>query len=259
MYTTRTMNNTTPSHLGQNTHYPNTYTPEILDPLPRPKKGKGLDRWLCYEVSCLDPTGKPLVFVLEIVIDAQSDFIIESKSLKLYLNSLNFIKKSKEDLVSLIEKDLNFCLKTNATYILHSIDSESLSRRALDGECIDECALNDHDNLVLEDERVSETLYSHIFRSNCPVTNQPDWASIVVSYSGKKINASSLLTYLVLFRNHQGFHESCVDTIFQDILDLDGMRDLTIVGYFTRRGGIDITPVRTTLDKAPELSLTYRQ
>jgi 7-cyano-7-deazaguanine reductase len=244
--------------LGKKVSYPETYTASLLEALPRPNKLKGVDRWLCYEVSCLDSLSKPLVFVLEINIDSCSDYIVESKSLKLYLNSLNFLKTTQAQLIELISHDINTCLKTKASYSLHALDSTRLNRQALAGVCIDDADMIEG-GLFLEDIRVSETLYSHVFRSNCPVTNQPDWASIVVTYSGKKINEASLLSYLVSFRAHQGFHESCVDTVFQDILALESIESLSVSGYFTRRGGIDITPFRTTLDAPPRLYLTHRQ
>lgn len=242
------------TYLGKNTQYSNTYQPSLLEAIQRTREPLessiyGADIWNAFEVSWLNEKGLPQVNHLQMTISGTSHYIVESKSFKLYLNSLNYTSFSSEEAVlNTIQADLETCLKTQVT--CHFLKEAPI--KVLDGLCLDHLDIhiqtfeNDKHLLNIEKNSIEETVYTHLFRSTCPVTGQPDWATIWINYSGPQINHSSLLKYLVSFRNHQGFHESCIDTIYKDLMTECKCNTLTVYGGFTRRGGIDINPYRSS-------------
>lgn len=261
-----TTNAMTDNPLGNQTEHPKKYRPDVLYPIPRwasrslldiDKKVLmyGLDHWQAYELSWLDDKGKPEVAIGEFFFNSDSENIIESKSLKLYLNSLNQESyKSIEVVRSMVERDLSNLSKSEVKVVFHSLDEtedDAMAVRA--GRSIDYnkvvLAVAQSDSALLKVEETDaedEVLYSDLFRSNCPVTGQPDWASIELRYTGRKINESSLLSYLISFREHQGYHEECAERIFRDIILRCKPSELRIGMNFLRRGGLDINVYRST-------------
>lgn len=269
------------SELGKTSNYDLSYNPEVLFPIAREPNRKaigidstclpfyGFDQWNHYEVSWLDHRGKPHVAIAEITYDCSSPFLIESKSLKLYFNSLNNMKfKTLESLEDLIRRDLEERIGSPVTLKISSLQQVQINNitRGFEGTCLDhldiECSRYTVDSSFLSTENieVEETVYSDLLKSNCPVTNQPDWGSVQIEYKGKKINPEGLLTYLVSFRNHNEFHEQCIERIFADIMKICTPEELTVYGRYTRRGGLDINPFRSTLNfKRPKTVRFYRQ
>lgn len=255
--------------LGQKSAYMQQYAPELLFPIlrtPQAHKMHGFDLWHAYELSWLNLSGKPMVAVAEFVFPCQSPYLIESKSFKLYLNSFNQTPMaSTEALLQILIKDLSHASGALVTVQLHALSDVQHSLQTLNGIYLDEqeivcdtyqvCA----DHLCSEENTVTQTLYSHLLKSNCPVTNQPDWASIVIEYTGKQINHAGLLRYIVSFRDHQDFHEQCVERIFTDIWQRCNLEKLTVAAYYTRRGGLDINPVRSSHEIAPFSMRLWRQ
>lgn len=269
------------SPLGKSSAYVATYSPQVLFPIPRAPKWaelgvsaealpyQGVDIWNCYELSWLLPSGKPVVAIGEFSIPADSPNIIESKSFKLYLNSLNqSVFDNLEHLVDVMGKDLSGAAGKTVGIRLRSLsqaESEEVAR--LPGFCIDELDVSiDHydspraDLLRCDTGRmVEETLHSHLLKSNCPVTGQPDWGSVVVEYRGAALDPASLLAYLVSFRQHADFHEQCVERIFLDLQRLLNPERLTVYARYVRRGGLDINPYRSTEAVAPSNGRHVRQ
>ncbi len=253
--------------LGKSSVYNNTYNSEHLFAIPRAPKWHalgiqesalpfvGCDTWTHYEVSWLNAKGKPCVAVACISYDCSSPYLIESKSLKLYFNSLNQTQfSSVKALLACIREDLSSCLQTEVDVVI-TPSSQWRAREVqphFKGLLVDDldvtCIVYEVDASLLkvEDEVVKEVLCSDLLRSNCPVTNQPDWGSVVVQYEGQRLVPESFLKYVVSYRNHQGFHEQCIEQIFLDILRACNAKHLTVYGRYTRRGGIDINPYRTT-------------
>jgi len=254
------------SELGKKSEYDETYNPDRLYAIPRAGKRReigidpeqlpftGFDCWNHYEVSWLNEKGKPLVAIAEIYYDCSSPFIVESKSLKLYFNSFNQCKfKSGAEVEKIIQRDLQKIIDANVTVMIKTLDAATAQiQEKFAGVCIDDldvkCTIYtvDANYLATDDEIVEEVLYSDLLKSNCLVTNQPDWGSVQISYKGKKINREGLLKYLVSFRNHNEFHEQCVERIFADIMKHCKPDELTVYGRYTRRGGLDINPYRST-------------
>ncbi len=268
------------SQLGRQTEYPDSYNPDLLFSLPRSRGREelgiapdnlpfaGHDVWTAYELSWLDTKGKPLARIAEFSIPCNSDNIIESKSLKLYLNSLNqeqFVSPAK--LHEILERDLSMAAGGPVLVDLYTIDDYSLrGLKPMPGDCLDDMSLKveqylpDASLLELDDGPiVTETLHSHLLKTNCPVTGQPDWASVLVRYRGSPINRRSLLRYLISYRDHQDFHEQCIERIFVELLEMCQPDELEICGRYTRRGGLDINPYRSTGRKEPERLRTARQ
>nr|WP_288497964.1 NADPH-dependent 7-cyano-7-deazaguanine reductase QueF [uncultured Pseudomonas sp.] len=263
------MNSVEHSPLGKSSEYIATYSPELLFPIPRATKWaelglsadtlpySGVDYWNCFELSWLLPSGKPVVAIGEFAIPADSPNIIESKSFKLYLNSLNqSVFASVAELVAVLEKDLSATAGKPVSVRVHSLEEaarEGLS--ALPGLCIDELDVSISNYAAPQPELlrcdparvVEQSLHSHLLKSNCPVTGQPDWGSVVVEYRGAKLDPASLLAYLVSFRQYADFHEQCVERIFLDLHKLLQPEYLTVYARYVRRGGLDINPYRTTL------------
>jgi len=264
------------SPLGNKVEYASRYDPSILHFIPRASYRQTLDAtgsqvantghdiWHCYELSWLNQSGKPEVRVAQISVPAESPNIVESKSLKLYLNSLNNHQfESQETLLSTIRQDLQAKLECDINISLCEVGEAALTffanevRERADTNSnvilLDEldvtCSKYQRDARLLKTTgRVvkKQTLVSHLLRSFCPVTNQPDWASIFISYDGAELEPMSVLQYIVSFREHQGFHEQCIEQIYLDLMTRGDFDKLSVAGQFTRRGGIDITPVRST-------------
>lgn len=269
------------SPLGKSSDYVATYSPHLLFPIPRAPKWaelgltaetlpyQGVDLWNCYELSWLLPSGKPVVAIGEFEIPADSPSIIESKSFKLYLNSLNqSVFESREALVEVMIVDLSAAAGKAVKVRLRTLDEVASEGVAtLPGRCIDDLdvAIEHYDHpqpelLVCDAGRViEESLYSHLLKSNCPVTGQPDWGSVVVEYRGAALQAESLLAYLVSFRQHADFHEQCVERIFLDLQRLLQPEKLTVYARYVRRGGLDINPYRSTEAMAVDNRRLVRQ
>lgn len=248
--------------LGQATDYVDTYSPELLHPIPRAEAREtlslsnddfvGKDLWTCYEVSWLNNHGLPQIGVLTIDVPADSPNIVESKSLKLYLNGYNQEQTTSDDLAQRVQADLRKLLGHEEVRV-HFLDKNQLIPQAFTGKVLDQLSVSTshydiEPSLLVHDRRnfTAETVVTHLFRSNCPVTNQPDWASVMVRYQGKGIDHKGLLAYLVSYRKHQGFHEQCVENIYRDIWQQCQPEQLLIYARFLRRGGIDINPLRAS-------------
>ena len=260
------------SELGQVSSTDTSYNPDRLFPIPRISKREeigiqgqlpffGFDCWNHYEVSWLNEKGKPCVAVAVITYDCSTPYLIESKSLKLYFNSFNNTRfKDAEEIRRTVEQDLSKRLQGDAQVRILSLKDNELTQiqTTLTGECLDDLDISCDaylvrpDYLSTEESHVQETLYSDLLKSNCLVTNQPDWGSVQIAYEGRKINREGLLKYLVSFRNHNEFHEQCIERIFVDIMNYCKPDRLSIQGRYTRRGGLDINPYRSTEKTAPQ-------
>ncbi|UZE97677.1 NADPH-dependent 7-cyano-7-deazaguanine reductase QueF [Alkalimarinus alittae] len=255
------------SLLGKSTDYVDQYSPALLYPLPRLDKRdelgidssklpfNGVDIWNSYELSWLAPSGKPQVALVEFSIPCDSPNIIESKSFKLYLNSLNqTVFESTNQLEGVLAKDLSAVagreVGVNIISLEQGVDlfSGSEQRQLIDSLDIDGFGYEvDASTLTAnKGDRVEQQLVSHLLKTNCPVTGQPDWASVLIDYTGNAIDQAGLLRYIVSYRNHQDFHEQCVERIFIDIMARCAPEKLTVYARYTRRGGLDINPLRTT-------------
>lgn len=255
------------SELGKKSEYRSTYDPNRLYPISRSGKRQeigidpehlpfhGFDSWNHYEVSWLNEKGKPMVAIAEIRYDCHSPNLIESKSLKLYFNSFNNTKiKHISDVEQTIKKDLEERVGADVTVHMYSLDQTQhyAVQESFVGESIDhldiECSVYvvEPSFLLVGDEPVEETLFSDLLKSNCLVTHQPDWGSVQIAYKGRKINREGLLKYLISFRNHNEFHEQCIERIFIDIMTHCKPEKLSVYGRYTRRGGLDINPYRST-------------
>jgi 7-cyano-7-deazaguanine reductase len=265
--------------LGRNVPYPDHYTPDLLFAVPRADHRatiglgddlpfQGVDIWNAWELTWLDPRGMPRVAAAEIRIPADSPRLVESKSLKLYLNSFAMTPFSAaDDVAETVRQDLGRCTGADATVQLQPAGATEPSKVAtMPGRCLDDlridCDASGVDASLLsaaEDSVVSEQLHSHLLRSICPVTAQPDTGSILVDYEGHQIDQSGLMRYIVSFRQHADFHEACVERMFVDILRQCSPSKLTVYARFQRRGGIDINPYRSnTAGRAENLRL-WRQ
>ncbi len=256
--------------LGKVTSYKTEYDPKLLCPFPRQIKRDligitgalpfdGYDIWNAFELSWLNPKGKPVVAMGEFHIPCESPNLIESKSLKLYLNSFNqtrFIDFNQ------VEARLVADLSATAGVAIHVhlIESTQFTTariQDLPGQCIDdldvevsEYTLNSPflKNSINRQQQVEEELHSHLLKSNCLVTNQPDWGSVLIRYHGSKIDPEALLRYLISFRQHNEFHEQCVERIFVDLMHYCQPEKLTVYARYTRRGGLDINPFRSNFE-----------
>jgi len=252
------------SSLGQITDYPTAYAPEVLFPIARaegraklptvPHLADGVDWWHVFELSWLDHTGKPQVGIGRLAFPAHAPNLIESKSLKLYFNSLNFARfEHQAALVQQVEQDLSRVAGAAVTLTVFSPNDLPIS--APQGVCLDDLPLiaerasPDPTLLRHTDDAVwvtDQQFYSHLLRSNCPVTNQPDWGTVFIRYSGKQICPAHLFAYIISFRRHNGFHEQCVEQIFAELWHGLRPQQLMVCANYTRRGGLDINPCRTS-------------
>ena len=272
------------SQLGKATAYPDQYAPQTLFPIARqPQRSElgmtagtalpftGADLWTGYELSWLNPRGKPQVALVQVAVPCETPCIVESKSFNLYLNSFSNSRFASADEVrQRIAEDVGAAvwqpvasvsqqasggappstvgvrLVLPEQFAAQSVQElEGLSLDRLDVECSDYQPAPHWLRADTAESAVTETLTSHLLRSNCPVTQQPDWGDIQISYSGAPIDQEGLLRYIVSLRNHNGFHEHCVERIFMDILRHCRPSRLTVYARYTRRGGLDINPLRT--------------
>ena len=262
----------------QTTDYPTEYSPETLYPIARSmgrevigwqddKLEIGIDWWQAFELSWLNEQGISQVAIARFGIPASSPFIVESKSLKLYLNSINFTEfGSWETVQTLIAKDLSKCVQAEVNVELFDLEDEHSGLLIAQpyGICIDDALADSTEKVALtlhpdasllerntSDAKISEgktfSFYSNLLRSNCPVTNQPDWGTLAVSItSNKPVNNANMLRYILSFRQHNGFHEQCVEQIFADLSQYYEPSELMVRAWYTRRGGIDINPCRVS-------------
>lgn len=259
----------TDNPLGKPTSYPSEYRPELLVGIARAGNRhalditgedlpfQGADVWNAYELSCLDSRGKPRMYQGRFIFPATSPCLVESKSLKLYLNSLNMSKMdSLAHLAETIRDDLSAVAGQPVAVML--VDPADAAMPELPaGESLDALDVEISQYQVSRDllrageeplfaEITDEVLFTNLFRSNCPITNQPDWATVTVCYHGRRIPRDKLLKYLVSYRQHNDYHENCIERIFCDLMAVFTPMSLTVEGNFLRRGGLDINPVRTT-------------
>ncbi|MDO5652875.1 MAG: NADPH-dependent 7-cyano-7-deazaguanine reductase QueF [Brachymonas sp.] len=283
------------SQLGKATAYADQYDASLLFPIARqPQRSEigiagsplpfmGADLWTGYELSWLNPRGKPQVALVHVTVPCETPCIVESKSFKLYLNSFNNSRFDHADAVrERIAHDVGAAVWQQtasptkpdapppsvgvrlvlpgqfASQRIEELPGLDLDR--LDVECTDYQPAPQHLRADADQAPVDETFTSHLLRSNCPVTNQPDWGDIQISYHGAPIDQEGLLRYLVSYRKHNGFHEHCVERIFMDIWQRCQPAQLTVYARYTRRGGLDINPLRTNVPQALPANLrTARQ
>ena len=281
------MNQPEQSQLGKNSAYVDQYDASLLFPIPRAVKREelgirsapiflGADLWTAFELSWLNLKGKPQVAIAHITVPAESTHIIESKSFKLYLNSFNatrFVDAQavrdcmREDLDAALWHGGQVMARCGVKIILpeefdkepvHELDGLNLDR--MDIECTHYQPAPELLRAQKDEAPVTETLVSHLLKSNCLVTGQPDWGSVQISYSGDQIDQAGLLQYIVSFRNHNEFHEQCVERIFMDIWTRCKPLKLSVYARYTRRGGLDINPWRTSHPQSPPPNIrTARQ
>ncbi|MDN5562082.1 NADPH-dependent 7-cyano-7-deazaguanine reductase QueF [Psychrobacter immobilis] len=285
----------------QTTDYPTEYSPETLYPIARSmgrdvigwqddKLKVGIDWWQAFEMSWLNGQGISQVAIARFGIPASSPFIVESKSLKLYLNSINFTEfVSWAEVQTLIAKDLSACVQAEVQVELFGLNDDLHDKTSgllvaqPEGVCIDDAlayssekiALCEHPDasLLSSDKDLNSSsilentgtepyiFYSNLLRSNCPVTNQPDWGTLAVSItSNKTVDEAGMLRYILSFRQHNGFHEQCVEQIFADLSQYYEPSELMVRAWYTRRGGIDINPCRVSdITLLPKPSRLIRQ
>lgn len=255
--------------LGHATDYPDRYDASLLFAVPRASQRAdigigaslpftGADMWTAYEHTWLDEGGKPAIAIVTFTVPIDSPSIVESKSVKLYLGSFAQTRfATADDVAARIERDLS-AATGGMVHVTLTLPAQFGAQRLseLAGESIDDIEVApdryevDPSLLARNHGEVRETLRTDLFRSVCPVTGQPDYASLSITYAGPRIERASLLCYVVSYRQHAGFHEHCVERMFTDLMDRCGCRELTIEARFTRRGGLDINPFRTNV-RAP--------
>ena len=256
----------TSAYNGDRDEYISTYTPSLLDSIPRMKQRsalgiteealpfRGMDVWNAYEFTWLNGRGKPEIALAQFHIPAKSVNIIESKALKLYLGSYSNTKfANRAEVISTLESDLTLAAQAPVRITFVSEEQSQIEGLAgLMGQSLDhlEVDIDDYywnpDFLVVESNTiVRETLFTHLFRSLCPMTGQPDFASIQIQYNGQSISQEGLLKYLISFREHAEFAEQVVERIFVDLMNRCAPDRLNVQARFTRRGGIDINPYRS--------------
>ena len=253
--------------LGQKVDYIEQYTPELLQGVPRtlsreqigvshPLPFGGVDIWNGYELSWLNPKGKPQVAILQCRVPINSQNLIESKSFKLYLNSFNqSVFSSINEVARHLTEDLSACAEAPVEVQLFSAGQfGALHLGELEGTVIDDLDIEINayepspELLTTGGHQVCETLVSHLLKSNCLITSQPDWASVQIHYEGAAIDHAGLLAYLISFRRHNEFHEHCIERIFCDLMNHCKPQKLAVYARYTRRGGLDINPLRANFD-----------
>jgi 7-cyano-7-deazaguanine reductase len=257
--------------LGKSVAYPQHYDPALLQPIARADNRQrlgvneadlpfcGADIWNAFELSWLNPNGMPQVARGRFIFPCTSPAIIESKSLKLYLNSLNqHVFTAIEEANACIKQDLSNAAGAEVEVLLQPFSGMQEVLDVPTGICLDAqnipCTAFEPDPQMLQladadaafEAIVDEVLYTDLFRSRCPVTGQPDWATVTICYQGPQINHAALLQYLVSYRQHPDYHENCVERIYCDVLQRCRPQSLSVEANFLRRGGLDINPVRAT-------------
>ena len=254
--------------LGKQSHYVSEYDASQLQGVPRSLNRDDLgltadnlpfageDLWNLYELSWLNRKGKPVVAMGEVRVPITSVNLIESKSFKLYLNSFNqTCFDNLAEVADILTRDLSLCAQAPVKINLYELLNAPSQFGILPGDCIDHLDIEvqhyqPHADLlknITDDEWVSETLHSHLLKSNCLVTGQPDWGSVMIRYQGPRLNREALLRYLISFRQHNEFHEQCVERIFMDLQQHAAPKELTVYARYTRRGGLDINPYRSNV------------
>lgn len=256
--------------LGKKTAYISEYDPSLLFAIPRNKNRaeigvpmplpfEGVDVWTAYEISWLNPKGKPEIALADFYIPCDSPFLVESKSFKLYLNSFNQTKfQTTREVEEILRKDLKNALGAELQIKLYPhAELEGISLSKLPGMCLDGLDIEtdayeiDPALLTATSEQAEEVLHSHLLKSNCLVTGQPDWGSVFIHYKGPKIDHASLLKYIVSYRCHNEFAEQCAERIYMDLMRQCRPEKLTVYARYTRRGGLDINPFRSNFQQAP--------
>ena len=281
------MNSPDQSLLGKVVGYADQYDASLLYPLARAAQRTeigitgqpvflGADVWTAYELSWLNLRGKPQVAMGRLIVPCESTHLVESKSLKLYLNSFNNTRfASMDEVKKTMQQDLSAAVwhggamqaavgvqlliaEQFGAEKIHEMDGVNLDR--LDMDCSVYQPAPELLNAALEEKPVTETLTSHLLKSNCLVTGQPDWGSVSISYSGPQIDQAGLLQYIVSFRNHNEFHEHCVERMYMDIMARCQPTKLSVQARYTRRGGVDINPWRSSHPQAMPVQIrTARQ
>ncbi|MDD7804304.1 MAG: NADPH-dependent 7-cyano-7-deazaguanine reductase QueF [Endozoicomonas sp. (ex Botrylloides leachii)] len=267
------------SPLGKKSQYETQYNPDLLFPITREGKRKALglnlqslpfygrDLWYAYELSWLDTKGKPMVRIGAFELPFDTPNIIESKSFKLYLNSFNQTVFADEACVHrVLTKDLSAAAGGDISITLMTIEAlEAIGFHQAPGKCLDDMDIEvncyDYAPSLLKKAggQAKEVLCSHLLKSNCLVTGQPDWGSLVIEYEGEAIDHASLLQYICSFREHHEFHEQCVERVFTDLINAFQLYELTVYAQYIRRGGLDINPWRSTKNIIPEQHRFIRQ
>lgn len=256
--------------LGKKSSYVNTYTPNLLFRLPRqPKRTEigidenalpftGADLWTGFELSWLNKKGKPEVAISEAIFPCESPYLAESKSQKLYLNSFNNSHfGSIHEVQETIQRDLSEVCGAEVKVRLFKVNEAEKTIGTFQGICLDDLDVTcstyqpDPSTLKVSGEIVEEVVHTNLLKSNCLVTGQPDWGSVEISYRGRRIDHEGLLKYIVSLRDHNEFHEQCVERIFCDIQRACKPEWLTVYARYTRRGGLDINPYRTNKPGGP--------
>lgn len=267
--------------LGQKTEYKAKYDRTLLQPVPRRLNRDGLgisarqpfnqgaDIWTAYEISWLNPKGLPQVAIADVEIDFRSENLVESKSFKLYLNSFNQTKfASMAEVQNVMQRDLQDCAQGEVKVRLNFLTFYANQPiHELAGEVIDDQDIEISDygfnaDLLTDctnNVQAEEILVSHLLKSNCLITGQPDWGSVRIHYIGKQIDREKLLRYIVSFRQHNEFHEQCVERMFCDIMRYAKPEKLTVYARYTRRGGLDINPFRSNFEPVPDNLRLARQ
>jgi 7-cyano-7-deazaguanine reductase len=267
--------------LGKSVASPESYAPDLLFPISR-GDGRtefsiegdqlpfaGEDVWHAWEVSWLNAGGMPVSAVLRLRVPCDSPNLIESKSLKLYLNSLNQeVFSTNLALTERVQSDLGATVGTEITVELLSPEAKQLLPQVMPGDCIDNLDTGPYAEMPDPTQLApiapaakggDQVLHSHLLRSLCPVTGQPDWATLIVRLHGTWLDAASLLRYLLGFRRHRAFHEQCVERIYCDLLTAAGPDSLSVQALYTRRGGLDINPFRSTGEAQGPVLRSFRQ
>lgn len=268
-------------NLGQPTQYPTQYDASLLQAVPRQlnrtpiglNEGASLpfqgdDIWHGYELSWLNTLGVPQVAVAEFRVPATSTNLVESKSFKLYLNSFN---DSRWDTWLAVQQqlteDLSACAGGHVSVCLDTVQqAQQAPFSDLPGHCIDDQDIRidsyEYNPELLQlrnNQVVDETVHSHLLKSNCLITNQPDWGSVLIRYHGSAIDHAALLRYIISFRHHNEFHEQCVERLYMDIKTRLKPEQLTVYARYTRRGGLDINPFRSDFEQTPQSVRLSRQ
>jgi 7-cyano-7-deazaguanine reductase len=262
--------------LGQRTAYVATYSPQLLFPVPRSMARDrigmegmpfgGEDIWTGFELGWLNSRGKPGIGLAEFRFPCTSPYLVESKSFKLYLNSFNQSRfDNLEQVRATLERDLSATIGAAASVTLVCGRKAACTTSDLPGISLDELDLETQiyepapHLLATEEGEAEETLHSHLLKSNCLATAQPDWGSLLISYQGPRLNREALLKYIISYRNHSGFAEHCVEQIFWDLWSRCRPKKLTVYARYTRRGGLDINPFRSNFEPAPSNVRLVRQ